>query len=197
MTVAGGVNLSGVAADGIASGISASALAGSSGDAGKVAVLAQTLTVEGGAQIASSTAGPGKGSDVEVIVTSDIVLRDLGPQITARSTDTGDAGAVKVSAFRLLMSNGAAIGVQLPEGTCIGHGTASRDDKGRVAVRVTLDSAASHMAARFSSRDSPLTSSERPCRRQPRYAIWECISSRISISPTSRKRKSCSRGNRE
>src|SRR5438132_735737 len=34
--------------------------------------------------------------------------------------------------WRNFLGNGAAIGVQLPEGTRIGHGTASRDDKGRV-----------------------------------------------------------------
>jgi hypothetical protein len=44
-----------------------------------VSVSAGKLTVEGDAQIASSTAGPGKGGDVDVTVASDIVLPDPGP----------------------------------------------------------------------------------------------------------------------
>ena len=75
-------------------------------------VQANTLTVEGGAQIASSTAGPGKGGDVNITVASDIVLPDPGPQITARSTGSGDAGSITLSAMRLLMNNGAAISTE-------------------------------------------------------------------------------------
>jgi hypothetical protein len=70
------------------------------------------LTVRGGAQIASTTAGTGKGGNVNVIVASDIVLPDRGPQITAQSTGSGDAGSVTVSAARLLMNKGAAISTE-------------------------------------------------------------------------------------
>ena len=83
-------------------------------------VSANSLTVEGGAQIASSTAGPGKGGDVDVIVASDIVLPDRGPQITARSTGSGDAGSITVSAGRLLMHNGAAISTEAATSTASG-----------------------------------------------------------------------------
>ena len=64
-------------------------------------VSANALAIEGGAQIACSTAGHGKGGDVNVTVASDIVLPDPGPQITARSTGSGDAGSITVSAVRL------------------------------------------------------------------------------------------------
>jgi hypothetical protein len=74
----------------------------------------------GGAQIASSTAGPGKGGDVNVIVASDIVLPDPGPQITARSTGSGNAGSVTVSAFRLRLGNGAAISTEAETSTASG-----------------------------------------------------------------------------
>jgi filamentous hemagglutinin family protein len=89
--------------------IAASATGLQSGAGGPITVTANSLTVEGGAQIASTTSGPGKGGDVNVIVASDIVLPDRGPQITAQSTSSGDAGSITVSAARLLMSNGAAI----------------------------------------------------------------------------------------
>jgi hypothetical protein len=83
-------------------------------------VNANALTVQGGAQIASSTAGPGKGGDVDVIVASDIVLPDTGPQITARSTGSGDAGSITVAADRLLMSNGSAISTEADTSTANG-----------------------------------------------------------------------------
>jgi large exoprotein involved in heme utilization and adhesion len=85
-----------------------------------VTVTANSLTVEGGAQIASSTAGPGKGGDVNVMVASDIVLPEPGPQITARSTGSGDAGSITVSAARLLMNNGAAISTEAETSTANG-----------------------------------------------------------------------------
>ena len=92
--------------------IAASATSLQSGQGGSVTVGANTLTIEGGAQIASTTAGPGKGGDINVIVASDIVLPDRGPQITARSTGSGDAGSITVSAVRLLMNNGAAVSTE-------------------------------------------------------------------------------------
>src|SRR5207244_10818050 len=52
--------------------IAASAIGPKSGPGGSVSVSAGTLTVQGGAQIASSTAGPGKGGDVNITVASDI-----------------------------------------------------------------------------------------------------------------------------
>jgi hypothetical protein len=94
------------------SGITVWAKSGASGNAGSVTVAAGSLTISGGAEIASSTAGPGKGGDVDVSVASDIVLPDPGPRITARSTGSGDAGSVTVSAFRLQLANGGAISTE-------------------------------------------------------------------------------------
>jgi hypothetical protein len=85
-----------------------------------VTVAANNLTVEGGAQIANSTAGSGKGGDVNITVASDIILPDPGPQITAQSTDSGDAGSITVSARRLLMSNGGAISTEAATSTASG-----------------------------------------------------------------------------
>ena len=83
-------------------------------------VEAGKLTVEGGAQIASATAGPGKGGDVSITVASDIILPDQGPQITAQSTGSGDAGSITVSAVRLLMNNGAGISTEAVTSTANG-----------------------------------------------------------------------------
>jgi len=49
-----------------------------------------------------------------------MVLPDLGPQITARSTGSGDAGSVTVSAARLLMNNSAAISTEAEASTANG-----------------------------------------------------------------------------
>jgi hypothetical protein len=85
-----------------------------------VTVQAGALTVAGGAQIASSTAGTGKGGDVNIAVASDIVLPDPGPQITARSTGGGDAGLITVSAARLLLNNRASISTEAVTSTANG-----------------------------------------------------------------------------
>jgi filamentous hemagglutinin family protein len=92
--------------------IAASATGAQSGAGGVVTVQAGSLTVQGGAQIASTAGGLGKGGDVDVKVVSDIVLPDPGPQITAMSTGSGDAGSVTISAGRLLLANGAAISTE-------------------------------------------------------------------------------------
>jgi filamentous hemagglutinin family protein len=90
------------------------------GPGGSVSIDARSLTITGGAQIASSTNGPGRGGDVNITVASDIVLPDRGPQITARSTGRGDAGSIAVSAARLLMNNGAAISTEAETSTASG-----------------------------------------------------------------------------
>ena len=100
--------------------IAASATGPNSGPGGPVTVMANSLTVAGGAQIASTTAGPGKGGDIAVTVAGDVTLSGAGPQITARSTGSGDAGSVTVSAFRLLLGNGAAISTEAGISTASG-----------------------------------------------------------------------------
>ena len=106
-------------------GIAASATGPQSAAGGAVTVNANTLTIGGGAQIASSTAGPGKGGDVGVTIANDVALSGTAPDgtpsgITARSTGGGDAGSITVSAVRLLMNNGAAISTEAETSTASG-----------------------------------------------------------------------------
>jgi large exoprotein involved in heme utilization and adhesion len=104
--------------------IAASAIGPLSGAAGSVTVTAGSLTIEGGAEIASTTAGPGAGGDVKVSVSGDIVLTGPRPEITAqstgRSTGSGNAGMIAISAARLFMNNGARISTEAAAKTANG-----------------------------------------------------------------------------
>jgi filamentous hemagglutinin family protein len=82
---------------------------GAIGSAGSVEVRAAQIAITDGGAIASSTAGTGAGGDVQVVAGSDIVLSGTGPQITAQSTGSGDAGAISILASRLFLNEGAAI----------------------------------------------------------------------------------------
>jgi hypothetical protein len=81
-------------------GISASAIGPQSGPRGSVMVGAAELTVHGGAQIASTTAGPGHGGTVKVIALAPLSLTDPGSGIIASATSTasGNAGSVTLYA---------------------------------------------------------------------------------------------------
>ena len=48
------------------------------------------------------------------------MLPDRGPQITARSTGSGDAGSITLSVVRLLLSNGASISTEAETSTASG-----------------------------------------------------------------------------
>jgi filamentous hemagglutinin family protein len=87
--------------------IAASATGPLSGAAGLVMVTAGSLTIEGGAEIASTTAGSGIGGGVSVDVSTDVVLAGPVPEITAQSTGSGDAGMIAITADRLLLNGGA------------------------------------------------------------------------------------------
>jgi filamentous hemagglutinin family protein len=100
--------------------IAASAGGPQSGPGGNVSVAAGSLMVEGGAEIASSTAGTGTGGNIAVNARSEIVLSGPGPQITALSTGSGNAGSVTVAANRLLMSDGATISTEAMTSTASG-----------------------------------------------------------------------------
>jgi len=67
--------------------------------------------VEGGAQIASTTAGPGKGGAVQVAAQGSLRLTDPGSGVlaSAGSTASGDAGSVTVSAQQIAITKGAEI----------------------------------------------------------------------------------------
>jgi large exoprotein involved in heme utilization and adhesion len=91
--------------------IAASATGLESGPGGSVSVTAGSLTVKGGAQIASTTSGPGKGGTVQVIAQGPLSLSDPGSGIIAlaNSSASGDAGSVKVGAPQIAVSTGAEI----------------------------------------------------------------------------------------
>ena len=82
-----------------------------SGNAGSLEVQVGRLTLSGGAQLSSSTAGQGRGGDLRVTATDAIVIsgRDSQGQPSGLFSDTsgrGDAGALFVSAPTLRMEDG-------------------------------------------------------------------------------------------
>jgi filamentous hemagglutinin family protein len=91
--------------------IAASAIGAASGPGGPVTVNAGSLTVQGGAQIASTTAGAGKGGTVQVTAHGPLSLSDLSSGIVALATETasGDAGSVMVQAPQITIAGGAEI----------------------------------------------------------------------------------------
>jgi len=80
-----------------------------SGAAGPVTINAGSVAVQGGAQVAGSTAGPGQGGDVRVAAVSTVRLSGPGPQIAATSTGAGAAGSITVAAPQLFLRDGAGI----------------------------------------------------------------------------------------
>jgi len=101
--------------------IAASAIGEQSGAPGTVTVSAGTVTVRGGAQIASTTAST---REVGTVATADVVkvtgasyihLDGPGSQIATTSTGTRDAGSMAVSAPRLSLRDGASISTQAQE----------------------------------------------------------------------------------
>jgi len=80
-----------------------------SGAAGTVTINAGSVAVQGGAQVAGSTAGPGQGGDVRVAAVSTFRLSGPGPQIAATSTGAGAAGSITVAAPQLFLRDGAGI----------------------------------------------------------------------------------------
>ena len=79
-----------------------------SGNAGTVTVNAGELSIAEDGAISGKTFGLGAGGDVNVDAAL-ITLSGAGPQITARSTGTGIAGDVMVSAGTLQILDGASI----------------------------------------------------------------------------------------
>ncbi|MGH7095774.1 MAG: beta strand repeat-containing protein, partial [Stellaceae bacterium] len=89
--------------------INSNANKGATGNAGTVAIAADSLSVQDGAQIATLTAGPGAGGNIGISVTGGIVLEGPGPQINAQSSGIGNAGSIVVSAADLQLLDGAVI----------------------------------------------------------------------------------------
>src|SRR5207237_618902 len=105
------------------SGIVALATPTASGNAGSVTVSAGTLTVEGGAQIASTTAGPGKGGEIDVTVANGVTLSGTGPNgasgisAAALPGSSGSAGPVVLKAGGAIWLSGGAQVTSSTEGT--------------------------------------------------------------------------------
>jgi filamentous hemagglutinin family protein len=107
---AGSIQLSGESALGL-SAISASALPGATGNAGNVTVNGGSIAIATGGQVSSTTDGPGQGGDIEVEGQS-IQLSGPGPEITAQSGGTGNAGSITVNAGNLTLTQGASISTE-------------------------------------------------------------------------------------
>lgn len=95
--------------------IAASATGPQSGPGGPVTVNANSLTVEGGAQIASKTAGPGAGGDIAVTVANGVTLSGVdtagaasGITASAGPGSTGQAGQVVLTAGGAVALSGGA-----------------------------------------------------------------------------------------
>lgn len=94
--------------------ITTSALAGASGNGGSVAVSAPQITLQSGAQIASTTAGTGTGGAVTVTTPGTLLVDDTGAAGTAIAasalgTQAGAGGSVGVQAGTLILQNGGQI----------------------------------------------------------------------------------------
>jgi large exoprotein involved in heme utilization and adhesion len=94
--------------------IAASATGRQSGTGGSVVVKVGTLAIGGGAQIASTTAGPGRGGDISVTAADDVTLSGAGRNgesaITASAQlgSSGRAGEVTLVAGGAIALSGGA-----------------------------------------------------------------------------------------
>src|SRR5262249_15310205 len=95
--------------------IQALAAAGSRGNAGGIDVRVGQLTLTGGAQLDSSTSGPGQGGRLNVTAMESIVIAGqdkagnpsaLSSNALGQGKNAGDAGDLMVSAPALIMQNG-------------------------------------------------------------------------------------------
>ena len=112
VTVGGDASLSGTASNGTASGITAAALAGSSGGAGEVMLTADgTITIADGAEVSSSTDGAGNGGSAAVSAQGPLTVTGTGSAIEALAgaAASGNGGAVTVSAPAITLTAGGTI----------------------------------------------------------------------------------------
>jgi filamentous hemagglutinin family protein len=99
-------------------------MTGSSGNAGIIDVRAGRLTLTGGAQIDSSTQGPGRGGDVSVVATEATSITGVSSALRSNTLSSGDAGRVFVSTPLLTMD---ARGI-IQASTLLGSGNAGSID---------------------------------------------------------------------
>lgn len=99
-------------------GISSSSLSpgAASGDAGTVRLSGGSLSMANGGQIASNTTGGGRGGDVQVAMTGDVLLEGAGTRISATASGRGDAGSILVVADAVELKNGAQISTEAAVG---------------------------------------------------------------------------------
>jgi filamentous hemagglutinin family protein len=97
-------------------GIGSQAEFGSIGDAGQVVVNAGNLTIINEGDISSVAGGTGRGGDVHVTASSDILLTGSGSRITAASFSTERAGLIAISAPRLRLRDGASVSTEAQGG---------------------------------------------------------------------------------
>ncbi|MFN6453058.1 MAG: S-layer family protein [Nostoc sp. EfeVER01] len=98
------------------SGLSASALRNSTGDAGDLTIKTNTLVVKDGAQVGAGTFGAGKGGNltvdaqnVQLIGTSANGSFASGLVASAQPDSTGDAGDLTIKTNTLLVQDGAQV----------------------------------------------------------------------------------------
>jgi len=111
--------------------IAASATGPRSGQGGSVNVAADTLTIRGGARIAATTAGPGKGGDVAVVVANGVNLSGTGPDGASGISASAEPGSTGPAGQIVLMAGGA---VALTNGAKVTSSTAGKGDAGTVRV---------------------------------------------------------------
>jgi large exoprotein involved in heme utilization and adhesion len=111
--------------------IAASATGTQSGPGGLVTVDANALTVAGGAQIASSTAGPGKGGNVDVTIANAVNLTGTGPNGASAITASALQGSAGQAGDVVLMAGGA---IALSGAAKTSSSTAGMGDGGTVTV---------------------------------------------------------------
>ena len=113
-------------------GIAASAIGAQSGPAGSVDVAAGTLSLGSGAQIASSTASPGRGGDVMVRVANDAMLAGLANDGTPTRISAASLGGSTGRAGQVTLTSGGAL--TLADGAEVSSSTAGIGDGGSVEV---------------------------------------------------------------
>jgi large exoprotein involved in heme utilization and adhesion len=99
---------------GLRTGIAADSRHGATGDAGKVAVTAGSVTINDTGQISSNTFGSGKGGDVTVNAAGEIAITgdpesEFFTGISAGAESVGDAGQVTVGASSVSIADNAQI----------------------------------------------------------------------------------------
>ena len=128
----GALLLDGAPAGGGSTEIGASALGERSGNAGTVTVSAGTVTVQGAARIASSTAGPGRGGSVTVNAGT-ASLSQAG-SITTATSGSGNAGSVALNVGRGLIIDGASAISSEAVPTSVGSAGTVRVNAGDISI---------------------------------------------------------------